>query len=174
MPAIYIKEYKSPFGELIIGDYEGSLCLLDWKFRKQRLQIDKRIQTALQATLEIQTTTLHQVVTQQLNEYFAKERTSFNIPLLLKGTNFQQEVWQALINIPYGATLSYLDLSKQLGNPKAIRAVATANGANAISIIIPCHRIIGSNGSLIGYAGGLHAKNQLLLLEQSSQQMQLF
>src|SRR5690606_18399830 len=94
-----------------------------------------------------------------------KKRTTFDIPLLFIGTDFQKSVWEALMEIPYGTTKSYLELSRDLGDENAIRAVATANGANSISIIVPCHRIIGSDGSLTGYAGGLNAKKKLLQLE---------
>ncbi|MEO6550148.1 MAG: methylated-DNA--[protein]-cysteine S-methyltransferase [Ferruginibacter sp.] len=100
--------------------------------------------------------------TMQLNEYFAGERTQFDLPLQQTGSEFQQGVWSALIDIPYGRTISYLELSKRIGNVKAIRAVGTANGSNSISIIVPCHRVIGSNGSLTGYGGGLWRKKLLL------------
>lgn len=99
---------------------------------------------------------------QQLKEYFAGQRKMFSMPLNLEGTTFQTKVWTALQHIPYGRTVSYMDLSKTLGDVKAIRAVGTANGRNAIAIIIPCHRVIGSNAKLIGYAGGLWRKQWLL------------
>jgi methylated-DNA-[protein]-cysteine S-methyltransferase len=102
-----------------------------------------------------------------MDEYFLGERKAFDIPLLMVGTEFQHSVWQGLIQIPYGTTASYLELSRNIGNEKAVRAVATANGANAISILIPCHRIIGSNGDLVGYAGGLATKKKLLELENN-------
>lgn len=95
------------------------------------------------------------------------ERKVFDIPLHLVGTIFQKTVWQGLIDTPFGTTLSYLELAKSIGNEKAVRAVATANGANAISIIVPCHRIIGGDGSLVGYAGGLDTKKRLLQLESN-------
>ena len=98
----------------------------------------------------------------QLDEYFAGSRTEFTIHTLQVGTPFQQTVWVALSNIPYGRTISYLELSKRIGNVKAIRAVGTANGNNSICIIIPCHRVIGSNGDLIGYGGDLWRKKWLL------------
>ena len=104
----------------------------------------------------------------QLEEYFKAERQNFDIPLLMVGTEFQKSVWQGLMKIPFGKTASYLELAKNIGNEKAVRAVANANGANAISILIPCHRIIGSNGTLTGYAGGLDVKKKLLELEQRS------
>ena len=103
----------------------------------------------------------------QLDEYFNNRRRTFDIPLLTVGTSFQKEVWQQLLAIPYGETVSYGDLSVRIGKAHAVRAVANANGANAISIFIPCHRIIGSNRSLTGYGGGLDAKKFLLDLEQA-------
>ena len=98
----------------------------------------------------------------QLDEYFAGTLTEFNIPTLQAGTIFQQSVWAVLCNISYGRTISYLELSKSIGNTKAIRAVGTANGNNSICIIVPCHRVIGSNGDLIGYSGDLWRKKWLL------------
>ncbi|NOT90561.1 MAG: methylated-DNA--[protein]-cysteine S-methyltransferase [Ferruginibacter sp.] len=99
---------------------------------------------------------------QQLDEYFAGQRTEFTIDTAQTGTDFQQTVWRELCNIPYAKTISYLELSKRIGNVKAIRAVGTANGNNSVSIIIPCHRVIGSNGSLVGYGGDLWRKKWLL------------
>jgi len=105
--------------------------------------------------------------TRQLRAYFAGERKDFDLPLILEGTAFQLQVWNALREIPYGQTISYLQLAQRIGNPKAVRAVGLANGANPIPIIIPCHRVIGSNGSLTGFGGGLPAKKTLLELESS-------
>jgi methylated-DNA-[protein]-cysteine S-methyltransferase len=101
-------------------------------------------------------------VTTQLDEYFLRKRTAFDLPLDIRGTDFQKKAWMELLKIPYGRTISYKELSFRVGNLKAIRAVGTANGANPISIIIPCHRVIGSDGSLTGYAGGLWRKKWLL------------
>lgn len=101
-------------------------------------------------------------VIQQLGEYFAGTRTMFDLPLNFQGTAFQRQVWQQLLTVPYGQTLAYQEIANALGNPKAVRAVGAANGQNPISIIAPCHRIIGSNGSLIGYGGGLWRKEWLL------------
>jgi len=164
---VYFTYFKTPFGELVLGSFENELCLCDWRYRKQRHLIDSRILQGLQAQFIEFETQIIQVTIQQLDEYFAGNRQVFEIPLLFVGTNFQKSVWQSLMEIPYGQTSTYLSLSKELGNEKAIRAVANANGANAISIIVPCHRIIGSNGSLVGYAGGLNAKKKLLELERS-------
>lgn len=104
-------------------------------------------------------------VVAQLTEYFAGERTEFTVPLAPRGTEFQQRVWAALRTIPYGETWTYLQLAEHLGNAAAIRAVAAANGRNPIGIIVPCHRVVGSDGSLTGYAGGLERKQFLLDLE---------
>ena len=105
----------------------------------------------------------------QLKEYFSGERKSFNIKLSPTGTPFQQQVWQALRSIPYGKTVSYGEIAKTIGKPQASRAVGAANGKNPISIIVPCHRVIGSSGKLVGYGGGLPIKETLLTLEQSYQ-----
>jgi methylated-DNA-[protein]-cysteine S-methyltransferase len=110
----------------------------------------------------------------QLRDYFKGEREHFILKLNPEGTKFQKKVWNELLTIPFGKTISYLDLSKQLGNVKAIRAVANANGKNPLWIIIPCHRVIGSNGSLTGYAGGLHRKQWLLEHESPYKQQSLF
>ena len=155
-------------GELILGDYNGQLCLCDWRYRKKRKEIDSRILEGLNATFEEKQTPLLMEAIAQLTAYFDQKRTTFELPILLIGTDFQQTVWKALQQMDYGKTQTYQGLSKQLNNPKAIRAVASANGANAISIIIPCHRIIGSNQELVGYAGGLSAKKKLLVLEQAN------
>lgn len=110
----------------------------------------------------------------QLAEYFAGRRTSFDLRLSPMGTPFQQKVWQGLLKIPYGATWSYLELARELGDPAAVRAVAAANGKNPLWILIPCHRVIGSDGSLTGYAGGLFRKQWLLNLEGGNPQQSLF
>jgi methylated-DNA-[protein]-cysteine S-methyltransferase len=110
----------------------------------------------------------------QLQAYFNGERKVFDLTFDLEGTPFQQRVWQALLTVPFGKTRSYMDIARALGDPKAIRAVGTANGSNKIAIIIPCHRIIGSDGSLTGYAGGLHRKKWLLDFEIPPIQTSLF
>jgi len=162
---IITTSWKSPVGELLLGVYAGKLCIADWKYRKMRSTIDYRLQKHLNAEMVNGETELHLQTICELKEYFKGDRTAFNIPLGLVGSEFQVSVWEALQRVPYGKTESYKGLSKKLGNQKAIRAVASANGANAISIIIPCHRIIGSDGSLTGYAGGLEVKKKLLALE---------
>ncbi len=106
----------------------------------------------------------------QLGEYFVGRRKIFDLPLAPSGTPFQHRVWQALLAIPYGETQSYADIARRIGNPKAVRAVGAANGANPLSIVVPCHRVIGADGSLTGYGGGLPRKRKLLALEQAAGQ----
>lgn len=115
----------------------------------------------------LQTTELLSMATIQLDEYFQGKRTTFSLPFKLTGTPFQLAVWKELQNIPYGKTTSYKEIAQKINKPKACRAVGMANNKNPLPIIIPCHRVIGSNGKLIGYAGGLKLKNYLLELEQS-------
>ena len=115
-----------------------------------------------------------QEAVRQLSDYFAGKRNDFDFKINPSGTDFQQKVWQELLNIPFGKTMSYLDLSKKLGNVKAIRAVAAANGKNPLWIVVPCHRVIGTDGSLTGYAGGLWRKKWLLEYENPTNQQCLF
>ncbi|WP_375326008.1 methylated-DNA--[protein]-cysteine S-methyltransferase [Flagellimonas sp. GZD32] len=110
----------------------------------------------------------------QFQEYFEGDRINFDLKLNPEGTDFQKKVWNALLKIPFGKTISYLELSKQLGDVKAIRAVASANGKNPLWIVVPCHRVIGTNGDLTGYAGGLHRKKWLLEHESPAKQTSLF
>lgn len=174
---IIVKYISTPFGELILGVWENQLCLCDWRYRKMRDAIDKRIREGIGADYAEGEHPLFEVVENQFNAYFSGTRDEFDIPLLLIGTDFQKTVWKILREIPFGETWSYLSLSKKLGDEKAIRAVASANGANGIAIIVPCHRIIGSKGELVGYAGGLPAKKKLLKLENRGrrpEQLEMF
>jgi methylated-DNA-[protein]-cysteine S-methyltransferase len=178
MPQIDITYYTSPVGELIIGSFEEQLVLCDWRFRKMREAVDDRISKGLKTDFRETKNEVNDLTISQLEEYFKQKRQIFELPILGVGTAFQQSVWATLQQIPFGETETYLGLSKKLGNELAIRAVAAANGANAISIIVPCHRIVGSDGNLIGYAGGLPAKEKLLKLENpnygKSSQLSLF
>jgi methylated-DNA-[protein]-cysteine S-methyltransferase len=177
MNKISLQYFKTPIGELILGAFHEKLCLCDWRYRKMRPTIDKRIREGLNASFEEGETIVTETAKHQLDEYFSAERINFDVPLLMVGTYFQKTVWNELLKIPFGKTESYLGLSRKIANEKAIRSVAAANGANAISIFIPCHRIIGSDGRLTGYGGGLQAKRKLLQLEmhkQASDQLKLF
>lgn len=162
---IRIQRYHSPCGDLMLGSLEDKLCLCDWALERRRDSIDRRLRKVLQAGYEEKASDVTQEAVRQLEEYFNGKRAVFDVPLLFAGTDFQKRVWHKLLEIPYGTTLSYGELAAQLDMPQAVRAVANANGANAISIFVPCHRVIGSNHSLTGYAGGLDAKKRLLDLE---------
>lgn len=163
---IYIQPYQSPCGELLLGSCGDKLCLCNWAVEKHPGRIDRRLQFLLDAEYAHEPSDVTREAARQLDAYFRRERQSFDIPLLFAGTTFQKRVWQQLLEIPYGATISYGELAHRLGIPKSVRAVANANGANAISLFAPCHRVIGSDGSLTGYGGGMDAKRFLLELER--------
>ncbi|KHF76609.1 Methylated-DNA--protein-cysteine methyltransferase [Acinetobacter sp. neg1] len=150
----------SPVGALKLVAHDQALVAVMWDNENH-----KRVRLA-ELVEDRQHPMLHKVK-QQLEEYFAGQRQQFDLPLDFQGTAFQQQVWQALLNIPYGETRSYKEIAVQLGNEKAVRAVGAANGKNPISIIAPCHRVIGSSGALVGFAGGLDKKQILLSLEQN-------
>lgn len=162
---IKTRHYESPCGALLLGAFNDKLCLCDWQVEKHRDHVDRRLKRVLRAEFEDGTSAVIEKTVTQLDEFFAGKREVFDIPLLFVGTDFQKKVWDELLKIPYGKTISYGEMARHIGMPKAVRAVANANGANAISILAPCHRVIGSNGSLTGYGGGLAAKKALLGLE---------
>ena len=164
---IKVMHYHFPCGEMILGSFDGKLCLCDWPDGRRRTSTDMRLQRILKAEFVEGSSNVIETAQQQLNEYFLNQRREFDIPLLFVGTDFQKKVWNELRNIPYGKTVSYGELARRIGMPKAVRAVANANAVNAISIIAPCHRVIGSDGSLTGYGGGLNRKKFLLELEKN-------
>lgn len=166
MMDIRLQTYASPCGELLLGSYADKLCLCDWTAGARHARVMARVQRYLQASFTEEPSDLTRLAARELDEFFAKRRQVFDLPLLFAGTDFQQKVWRNLLKIPYGQTLSYRQTANLLGIPEAVRAIANANGANALSIIVPCHRVIGHNGSLTGYGGGLAAKQFLLELEQ--------
>jgi methylated-DNA-[protein]-cysteine S-methyltransferase len=165
MYTINIYYYKTKYAEFILGSYENQLCMVDYRYRRMRTTVDKRLQTMLKAHYIEQDDDLLQQTRDQLDEYFLGSRKVFDLPLLMVGSDFQKKVWDALLTIPYGTTTSYKELAQQIGDDKAVRAVANANGANSIGIIVPCHRVIASDGTLGGYGGGLPLKKRLLKLE---------
>jgi len=165
MRTINIQYYKTKIGELILGSFENKLCILDFRYRKMRSTVDKRIKEWLQAEFIEQDDKVLQKTRKQIDEYLVGKRKKFEIPIVMIGSDFQRQVWKELMNVKYGETASYLDLAKRIGNQKAVRAVASANGANSIGLIIPCHRIIETNGGLGGYGGGLPVKKRLLKIE---------
>ena len=162
---ISLQHYDSPCGRLVLASFADRLYLCDWSDNPFAERNRRRIEKYLKATSKTETTSVLEDTKRQLDEYFASKRKAFDIQLCLGGTDFQHKVWNALRSIPYGSTKSYKDIAQCIGKPKAVRAVAGAIGANAISILIPCHRVIGSNHSLTGYAGGLEAKRGLLGME---------
>ncbi len=169
MDLITVNYFKTPVGELLLGSFEDQLCLCDWRYRKMRERIDRRIQDGLKAVYETGESAVLLETRKQLEEYFSGGRKVFDLPVLTVGSGFQKDVWNELAKVAYGTTSTYIELARRVGNEKAVRAVASANGANAISIIIPCHRVIGSDGELTGYAGGLTAKKKLLQLESDGE-----
>lgn len=168
MNQIDIQYHKTPVAEFILGSFKDELCLCDFRYRKLRSRVDERLKRYAQAGFVEQDSEVLRQTRTQLDQYIMGERREFDLPLAMLGSPFQKQVWQALVTVPYGATVSYQDIGEKMGNPKAVRAIGTANGANAIAIIVPCHRIIGRDGSLVGYGGGLALKKKLLNLEQSS------
>lgn len=160
---------KTPLGiAKIMGDENGIsvISVSDEGDSRAKLEQAKQISKIIPVVL--------QEAVSQLNDYLESKRTDFTFKLNPSGTEFQQKVWKNLLEIPFGKTMSYLELSKKLGDVKAIRAVASANGKNPLWIVVPCHRVIGTDGSLTGYAGGLWRKKWLLELENPTSQQSLF
>jgi methylated-DNA-[protein]-cysteine S-methyltransferase len=160
MKLVY-KIIDSPVGKLKLVASDKGLAAILWKNdNPRRVRLGELVEDGQHPVLR--------EAERQLNEYFEGKRRSFSLALDMKGTRFQNDVWEALLAIPFGETRSYGQLAKQLGNPKATRAVGAANGRNPISIVVPCHRVIGSSGRLTGFAGGLDRKAHLLDLETRS------
>ncbi|RKG32096.1 methylated-DNA--[protein]-cysteine S-methyltransferase [Acinetobacter tianfuensis] len=152
-------EMSSPVGVLKLVANETALVAVLWENEDpKRVRLAQLIEDK-QHPILLETQ-------KQLNEYFAGQRQRFDLPLDFEGTEFQQKVWQALLTIPFGETRSYKEIAEQVGNVKAVRAVGAANGKNPISIIAPCHRVVGANGKLVGFAGGLENKSILLKIEK--------
>lgn len=155
---MYFNIYASPFGEIALTANDEGITALAFQGGAAPLVIHDNFR---------ENHPVFNKARQQLDEYFSGERTTFSVPLAPKGTPFQQKVWQALTQIKQGETKSYAWLAEKINNKKAVRAVGTANGANPIALFIPCHRVIGSNGKLTGYAGGLGLKAKLLMHEKA-------
>lgn len=174
-PAVLnVARFGTPVGEMLAVSASDGLCLLEFADKKHLQRELNQLHTALQANFSWQKSAYHETLQQELADYFAGRLKTFTTPLHIIGTDFQKQAWQALLTVPYGATISYKEQAQQLGNPRAVRAVAAANGQNKLSILIPCHRIIGSDGRLTGYAGGLARKKFLLDLESGMSQGDLF
>ena len=159
---ICLKHIQTPVGAMRVGAMDEGICLFDFQYRRSIDTIMKRIEKLSGSSFAQADHPHFALLEQQVNEYFLGLRKEFDLPLLLLGTPFQKSVWRGLLQIPYGETRSYKQQSIFLGNERAIRAVAGANGENGIAIIIPCHRVIGENGTLVGYGGGLQRKKWLL------------
>jgi len=160
----WLHPLKSPLGTLLAAaNHTGAVAYLGFAEHEPRQTLLLSLE-ATQETLTRDSTALD-LLRDQLDAYFRGSRQRFDVPLELRGTPFRRRVWEELLRIPFGATLSYGELAKRLGDSKLSRAVGAANGANPVSIIVPCHRVIGANGRLTGYAGGLDNKEALLSLE---------
>lgn len=166
MPCEY-KLMPSPVGQLTLVARNGKLAAILWETeRANRVRLGELV--------EVDDSPALLQAERQLNEYFAGNRDRFDLELDFEGTEFQKKVWAALLNIPFGETRSYSQIAMQIGSPKAVRAVGAANGRNPISIVAPCHRVIGASGRLTGFAGGLEAKQYLLTLENGEPTRSLF
>jgi AraC family transcriptional regulator, regulatory protein of adaptative response / methylated-DNA-[protein]-cysteine methyltransferase len=159
---ITIAKIETALGIMIAGAVNEGICLLEFSDRRMLKAEYRDLARYFETTLEEGESRHFKTLLTQLKEYFEGSRKEFSLPLVTPGTDFQQAVWKELMNIPYGTTRSYLEQSVALGKPGSIRAVANANGMNRIAIIIPCHRVIGSDGQLTGYGGGLKRKKWLL------------
>ena len=156
---LHFIDMPSPVGRLKLVANSQALVAVVWENEQPKCLSSKQLLPCAYHPILLATQ-------KQLSEYFAGQRQHFDLPLTFEGTDFQQKVWQALLSIPFAETRSYRDIAAQIGNVKAVRAVGAANGKNPISIIAPCHRVIGANGQLVGFAGGLNNKHILLQLEQ--------
>lgn len=166
---IYYDEMDSPIGPLTLFATEAGLCNIEFgTFTDTHLAMEKWAKKVMLVGEFVQDRERLEQVTTQLSEYFAGNRTTFDMPLDLHGTSFQQKVWEELLKVSYGETKAYKDIAQGIAAPKAVRAVGGAVNRNPLPIIVPCHRIIGSNGALVGYNGGLDKKVKLLEIENIS------
>jgi AraC family transcriptional regulator of adaptative response/methylated-DNA-[protein]-cysteine methyltransferase len=165
MKTIVIKHIDTPLGSMCMACCDGMLCLLDYADGRHVERHAAILQKRMQAAVVHGNCPCLEDTQKQLSEYFAGKRYDFNIALMLVGSEFEKKVWQALEQVCYGKTMSYKQQAALIGMQRAVRAVANANGSNRICIVLPCHRIVGSDGSLTGYGGGLWRKQWLLDLE---------
>ena len=162
---IHVRYLETPVGELVLGSLEDWLCLCDWRYRSQREQVDLRLKRFFQAEFVERASSVTDLAASQVSDYFTRKIRKLEIPLVFAGTDFQILVWNEIMKIPYGTVISYQELASRTGRPDAVRAVANINGQNALALMVPCHRVVGSNGNMIGYSGGIRAKKYLLQLE---------
>ena len=161
---LIFKEVKTSIGVMVFGSTENGLCLLDFKYRQSFPKIVSRIKSYFGENT-YGTTDIIELAEKELKLYLEGKLKSFTTPLDLRGSEFQLKVWRALLQLKYGESVSYMDIANQINHPEAVRAVTNANGQNGIAVMIPCHRVIGSDGSLTGYGGGLPIKKKLLKME---------
>lgn len=166
MASILVHSYRTPCGSIRLASFASRICLCDWIRSPHSEYNIGRLGRMLDADFAEGSSDVIAATIRQLDEYFAGKHKVFDVPLLMCGTDFQKRVWVELQHIPYGSTVSYATIARRLGKPDAVRAVARAIGANPMSILVPCHRVIGTDGSLTGYAGGIPAKQHLLALEK--------
>lgn len=159
---------ETPLGPMFAVESDGKLALLEFVDRRMLETQLKIFQRRFEQRVIPGNTPLLEQIERELDDYFSGKTSRFETPVVLRGTEFQEAVWRALMDVPYGTTASYAELAQMIGNPEAVRAVARANGDNRIAILIPCHRIIGSDGSLTGYGGGIWRKKRMLELERAS------
>lgn len=164
---LYTSNIETPLGPMISVADDNALYMLDFADEPRLDKELQRLHKRLDVTISPGETNITQSIKKELADYFSGQLTQFKTPLYLVGTDFQKSVWQALQLIPYGETRSYLDMAKSIHKPTGFRAVALANGANLIAVVIPCHRVINHNGELGGYGGGLPRKQWLLAHEQN-------
>lgn len=162
---IHLSQIDTPLGSMYAGAVNDGICLLEFADRKDLQMQFQKIEQLYNANIEYGSSKYFDMLEDQLQEYFAGHRKDFEVPLALNGTEFQRRVWHELLNIPFGAARSYQQLALAIQKPKSFRAVANAIGANRIAMLIPCHRVIGTNGKLTGYAWGTWRKKWLLALE---------
>ncbi len=168
MNNINISYHKTKIGKLIIASYDDRICKLGFYYKKNKVAIDDKVKKLLNAEFIECEDNIINVAKNQIDEYLDGKRKKFDLPLLLIGTEFQKRVWDQLKKIEYGYTVSYAEIAKKIGCEKAFRAVGLANSKNPLAIVIPCHRVIKSNGEIGGYAGGVDIKRKLIDLEGGS------
>ncbi|MGE0159531.1 MAG: bifunctional transcriptional activator/DNA repair enzyme AdaA [Gemmatimonadales bacterium] len=170
-PLIRVTRTPTPLGPMLIGATDDALVLLEFVDRRQLAGQIRRIGRRLEAVFAPDGSPLAERAATELTEYFEGRRRDFDVPFRPVGSAFEREVWDALLEIPFGETRSYADVARSVGRPSAVRAVGRANGMNALAILVPCHRVVGSDGRLVGYGGGLWRKERLLELERGSLQV---
>ncbi|MBL7995680.1 methylated-DNA--[protein]-cysteine S-methyltransferase [bacterium] len=163
---IIYKIIKSPIGDMVLGSVDDKICFLEFHLPERYDEMSDKIRKVYDAELVEGTNNVIEQAEEQLQEYFTGKRKNFTVPLDLRGTEFELKIWDQLLKIPYGQVCSYGDIAKKINNPKSVRAVGGANHNNPIAIIVPCHRVVGKSGSLVGYGGGVEKKKFLIELEK--------